>query len=223
MNCLWCDEEVIPELSWKNIVLLSEPKSLCEPCEKQLKKLQGERCIKCSRQSTESICLDCQFWEEDDPLEFNRSVYSYNPHIRAMIAQWKYRGDYILAHLFKPLFIRTFIEEYSFLMKEALLIPIPLSDERIEERGFNQAKVLADFLPLPNQDLLTRIHQEKQAKKTRFERISANNPFIMNERIDQKVILIDDMYTTGTTLRQASVVLREKGCPEIYSFTLIRS
>lgn len=223
MNCLWCDEEVIPELSWKNIVLLSEPKSLCESCEEQLNILQGERCIKCSRQSTENICLDCQFWEEDDPLEFNRSVYSYNPHIRDMIAQWKYRGDYILAHLFKPLFIKTFIEEYSFLIKEALLIPIPLSDERIAERGFNQAKVLADFLPLPNKDLLTRVHQEKQAKKNRFERISANNPFIMNERIDQKVILIDDMYTTGATLRQASVVLREQGCPEIHSFTLIRS
>ena len=204
-------------------MLLSEPKSLCEPCEEQLNKLQGKRCSKCSRQTNEAICLDCQFWAEADPLQFNRSVYSYNPHMQEIIAQWKYRGDYILADLFKALFRRTFIEEYSFLMKEALLIPIPLSEERIAERGFNQAKVLADFLPFPNQDLLTRIHQEKQAKKTRFERISATNPFIMNERIDQKVILIDDMYTTGTTLRQASVVLREQGCPEVYSFTLVRS
>lgn len=223
MNCLWCDEEIIPELSWKSIILLSKRKSLCEACDEQLNQLQGERCFKCSRQSKEHICSDCRFWEEDDSLQFNRSVYSYNPHIRDMITQWKYRGDYILAHIFKPLFIKTFMKEYSFLMKEALLIPIPLSDERIAERGFNQAKVLADFLPLPNQELITRIHQEKQAKKTRYERISSKNPFIINERIEQKVILIDDMYTTGTTLRQASVLLREQGCPEIYSFTLIRS
>src|SRR5690606_12881635 len=97
-----------------------------------------------------------------------------------------------------------------------------LSKERLMERGFKQAKMLADFLPIEMVEPLSRVHGEKQSKKTRQERMIAENPFFIKETINKKVILVDDIYTTGTTLRHAATLLKEHGCPEVYSLTLIR-
>jgi len=94
--------------------------------------------------------------------------------------------------------------------------------ERLQERGFNQAEVLAAFLPIENRSLLTRIHSEKQSKMTRSERISTKNPFEIVGHINKKVILVDDIYTTGRTLRHAATLLKEHGCPQVYAYTLIR-
>lgn len=225
MNCLWCDQEIILEMSWKNLIILPKPKQLCERCESDLIPLKGERCSRCSRMSKEKICLDCEWWssqEESDPLEFNYSIYTYNEQMQAMIAKWKYRGDFILAHAFKYEFIQSFEREFSSIIEEAIIVPIPLSNERLHERGFNQAKVLADFLPIKNEELITRIHSEKQSKMTRSERISTNNPFKTNRKINKEVILVDDIYTTGRTLRHAATLLKEYGCPKVYAYTLIR-
>ncbi len=173
----------------------------------------------------QKTCTDCKWWTsqvESDPLVFNYSVYAYNEQMQAMIAKWKYRGDFILAEAFKYQFVQSFHRKFSSLTGDMLIIPIPLSIERLQERGFNQAKVLADFLPIANRELITRIHSEKQAKMTRSERISTNNPFKINEKINKKVILVDDIYTTGRTLRHAATILKEHGCPEVYAYTLIR-
>jgi len=225
MNCLWCDQEIILEMSWTNLVILPKPKQLCERCESGLKLLTDERCERCSRITNEKTCSDCEWWasqKESDPLVFNYSVFTYNKQMQAMIAKWKYRGDFILADAFKQQFIDSFQKKFSMLMEDILIIPIPLSAERLQERGFNQAKVLADFLPIKNEEMITRIHSEKQSKMTRSERISTNNPFKIYEKINKKVILVDDIYTTGRTLRHAATLLKESGCPEVYAYTLIR-
>lgn len=213
------------EVSWKNIVVLQKTKQLCGDCESELELLMGERCKRCSRLTKEKICPDCVWWAsqtEPDPLVFNYSVFTYNEHMQTMIAKWKYRGDFILAEAFKHDFIQAFHKRFSEMMKDMLIIPIPLSRERLRERGFNQAKVLADFLPIENKGLITRVHSEKQSKMTRSERISTNNPFKIDEQINKKIILVDDIYTTGRTLRHAATLLKEHGCPEVYAYTLIR-
>lgn len=226
MNCLWCDQEIILEISWKNLLMLSNPKQLCNDCENELEVLQGNRCIKCSRLTTSKTCTDCERWSNHkmhaDVLTFNYSVYHYNERMQDMLAKWKYRGDYIIGNAFKEQFIHTFINQFSWIGKDAIIVPIPLSEERLRERGFNQAKVLADFLPMENKEMITRIHSEKQSKKSRHERISANNPFMMSEKVNKAAILVDDIYTTGATLRHASKLLIKNGCPNVYAFTLIR-
>ncbi|MBM7600533.1 competence protein ComFC [Virgibacillus halotolerans] len=225
MNCLWCDRQIIPEINWENIFMLAKPKSLCGECEGKLEYLQGSRCKKCSRLSEEAVCLDCKWWNEHaerDSIAFNYSIFNYNSFMQDMIAKWKYRGDYVLGTAFKLDLFQVFSKRFAFLKNEALLVPIPLSEERLRERGFNQAKMLAEFLPLPCEELLTRIHGEKQSKKTRTARISTNNPFKLTKTVNKSVILVDDIYTTGTTLRHAGSLLKAHGCPEVYAFTLIR-
>ncbi|SDQ25084.1 ComF family protein [Virgibacillus salinus] len=226
MNCLWCDAEIIPEINWENLFTLSKPKNLCSDCEKKFSILEGKRCRKCSRISEEPFCLDCKRWdvhgENDDPLVLNFSVFNYNEQMQDMISRWKYRGDYCIGNSFKRYYTKAFDQEFTYLPKDTIAVPIPLSDERMKERGFNQSLQLASFLSLETCELLTRVHGEKQSKKTRKERISTLNPFKIMKTINKPVILTDDIYTTGSTLRHAASLLKEKGCPTVYALTLVR-
>ncbi|MDY0405083.1 ComF family protein [Virgibacillus sp. 179-BFC.A HS] len=181
--------------------------------------------MRCSRMSPNEICPDCQLWQKkfagDDPLAANHSIFVYNETMQQIIAKWKYRGDYILGNAFKTTFRKGF-QQYFGKWKNPIVIPIPLSEERLEERGFNQAQMLAEFLPAKISDSLSRTAGEKQSKKNRKQRLSAQNPFRVDRPINKAVILVDDIYTTGTTLRHAASVLKENGCPKVAAYTLIR-
>lgn len=225
MNCLWCDEEIIVDISWSDFILLPSMKKLCVECADELEVIRGKRCSACSRLSDDEICSDCTRWRKqmngNDAISRNHSIYAYNPVMQAMITKWKYRGDYCLGEIFREQVTKSFESAFGHL-NDAVIVPIPLSQERLNDRGFNQAKMLADFLTDNVMEVFTRIHSEKQSKKTRFERITAKNPFFLNEIVEKAVILVDDIYTTGTTLRHAATLLREAGCPEVCAFTLIR-
>lgn len=226
MNCLWCDTAIIPQITWNNLLILSKPKPLCESCENELTIIKGKRCKKCSRLSGYSICSDCKWWENycksNDPLIFNYSVFHYYEQMQTMVSRWKYRGDYCLGNVFKEHYLTAFKQEFSFLPKNSIVVPIPLSNKRLRERGFNQSQMLANFLSMEKCELLTRVHGEKQSKKTRKERISTLNPFLMTETINKPVVLVDDIYTTGSTVRHAASLLKENGCPSVYALTLVR-
>lgn len=214
------------QINWSNVFYPNEKTYLCDKCANNLQMLTGNKCEKCSREYNDSFCIDCEWWKtyfkEDDPLIKNISLYKYNSFMQEFIARWKYRGDYILGKCFKHEFMKLFDIHFRETVKNAVLVPIPLSRERLYERGFNQAEMLTSFLPHEIVNSLQRVHTEKQSKKSRRERMLTINPFILCQPINKPVILVDDIYTTGRTIRHAAQLLRENGCPEIYSLTLIR-
>lgn len=226
MQCLWCHSEIVPVLNWNMFVFLRKRFHICKTCASRLEQLNGNQCIRCGRIATASICEDCRQWSHyynnADVLTMNQSVFVYNEMIREIVTKWKYRGDYILGNLFRPYTDRSFRQYRRFLPKQTIVVPIPLSNERMEERGFNQAKMLADFFPLPQAEVLGRIHHEKQSQKTKKQRVRSKNPFHQINKINKTALLVDDIYTTGTTLRHAAEVLQQNGCPDVYSWTLIR-
>ncbi|ARW08483.1 ComF operon protein [Bacillus atrophaeus] len=127
-------------------------------------------------------------------------------------------------HVFKTDFVSEFSTIYP--EKSYVLIPIPLSEERKAERGFNQSELLAKCLGRPIIHSLTRLDNEKQSKKNKAERLLFKRVFDteINSVGDMDVILIDDLYTTGATLHHAARCLLEKGkAGSVSSFTLIRS
>ncbi|MGM8212547.1 ComF family protein [Virgibacillus sp. W0430] len=225
MSCLWCNQEIIQEISWKNVFKWEERLLLCTECFSSLEVVSEHRCRRCSRSTTGGECKDCIWWKHysrfNDPLTFNVSIFVYNELMQDIVSHWKYRGDYVLGTAFQSIFKNVFIRNFpSF--KSYTIVPIPLTEERRLIRGFNQAEVLASFLPKASSKLLIRHSSEKQAKKTRKERLSATNPFKQVETVNNPVILVDDIYTTGSTLRHAAQLLKENGCPKVVSFTLIR-
>lgn len=226
MHCVWCHEPILVEVNWGNVFMPSRRPHLCSSCHDKMHPIDGKRCIRCSRYSNQSICGDCKWWQTilqaEDPLAWNYSVFHYNDPMKEMISRWKYRGDYLLGEAFRWPFLDAFKQTFVKWDTEPLLVPIPLSEERHRERGFNQAEMLATFLDRKFVSLLHRIDGEKQSKKSRQDRIFAENPFRMKKTINKPVILVDDIYTTGATLRHAANVLKQKGSPKVYAFTLIR-
>jgi competence protein ComFC len=229
-NCLYCGNELMEVTSWKGL-FYRVPPFLCTECEKQLVKIEGKRCSGCSRSMEElspdfikeEQCLDCERWESDSEwkgvLRQNESLYQYNDFLKEYLARYKYRGDHVLAKPFAHI-LKNYIEKREF----DIVIPIPLSNERLYERGFNQSTALLEEAEVRPSFLLTRSHSEKQSKKTRKERLQQEQVFQLGEGDvkGKSVLLFDDIYTTGTTLRQAAKLLKEEGAAEVSSFTLAR-
>src|SRR5699024_12275020 len=110
----------------------------------------------------------------------------------------------------------------SILPKDAVILQIPRSTVRMQERAFNQAEQLADFIPRKKILSMEREHGEKQSKKSRLSRMYAKNPFNLEKKVHNAVVLVDDIYTTGSTLRQAAKLLQDAGSPAVYALTLVR-
>ncbi|MEH7444574.1 ComF family protein [Bacillus sp. JJ1122] len=171
-----------------------------------------------------NVCLDCKRWEDDDKwsgsLDKNISMFSYDNFTKEVIAKFKFRGDYILAELFASAFRKALLAfQYDY------IVPIPLSEERLYERGFNQAEAIIRTAGCQPTHLLSRIHTEKQSKKSRHERIHLEQVFKAETHLDLRgktILLVDDIYTTGSTLRHAAKLLKDHGAAKVYSLTLAR-
>ncbi|RST77475.1 ComF family protein [Siminovitchia acidinfaciens] len=229
-HCLYCDAVIQEEMTWRKFLFGAPEQKLCKTCTGKLAIITGPTCRKCSRPLAElaseyiheDICRDCFRWKQDSKwegiLERNVSIYQYNDFLKELMARYKYRGDYVLAKAFSQE-IRDALSEASF----DLVVPIPLSEERLMERGFNQAAGLAVGAGFKTLDALVRIHGEKQSKKSREERIHLSQVFKVDQTVSGKsIFLIDDIYTTGSTLHHAAHALMQAGAKSVSSFTLAR-
>ncbi|MCD7034453.1 ComF family protein [Metabacillus sp. GX 13764] len=171
-------------------------------------------------------CSDCFRWNKNREwagvLTKNISIYQYNEEMKAVLARYKFRGDAELSKLFAGEMNKTYREHFR---EAEAAVPIPLSEERLYERGFNQAELLAKQIPIPMLHPLKRISTEKQSKKSRKERLQNLHLFQLSYADDiqnKHLLLIDDLYTTGFTVRQAAKILLENGASSVSSLTLIR-
>ncbi len=244
MKCLFCDQPITEIITWSSLFILSSQNThppICDQCNQKLELITGEQCIICSRPFSKldpkfrkkDLCNDCYNWEQNPEwqglLTQNISIFHYNDFLKELLAQFKFRGDHELVKIFaEPIqtkFKQTFDQKNS-----PILIPVPLSSERQYERGFNQALSLANLIEKqPIEEILERSHTEKQSKKKRSERLLADSPFHLKPDTNPKhyknknLLIIDDIYTTGTTLRQIAKVLQSLSPNSIKSLTLARS
>lgn len=224
--CVWCSEELQEESGWRDLLLKGPERFACNRCSGLLKPVTGHTCSICSRvlaADSEDLCFDCIRWERDPQwrgiLEGNVSLFHYDGMMKEMLAKYKYRGDYALSSLFRPA-VKACLSRIVY----DCLVPIPLSEERLAERGFNQTEGLIEGLGF--EKLLVRKHAEKQSKKTRSERLGAEAVFRTADpelrAAGKTIVLVDDIYTTGATLRQAARVLKQAGAASVRSVTLAR-
>ncbi|WP_413378362.1 ComF family protein [Alkalihalobacillus sp. 1P02AB] len=234
-ECLFCRNAYKDVPSWFSVLLNKKREPVCERCLSQLKWVEGIRCQICSRQLMETnrfsnVCFDCYRWEQQSAtrllLKENHSLYHYNGFMKELLATYKYRGDAALATFFAPKLLTLYEKKF----RGFQVMPIPLSQERLLERTFNQTELLLQDWP---QDCiclhLKRKNREKQSKKSRQNRIRSflDNPFYLDTNIflDEKlnkIVLVDDIYTTGTTLRQAAKTLKQAGVEQVVSLTIAR-
>lgn len=121
----------------------------------------------------------------------------------------------------------------QFIQEADLVLPIPLSRERLAERGFNQALLLARRSGADEKirtDLLLRVlHTPAQSQLTRAQRLRnlrasfAVDPLKAAEIKGRRVLLIDDVMTTGATLQTAALRLKQAGAAEVRALVLART
>jgi ComF family protein len=132
----------------------------------------------------------------------------------------------------KDLFIKAF--ENSPFYDADILLPVPLSRKRFLERGFNQAAVLAQILAkhtkinTDEQSLArtihTRVHRAAMDRKAR--EITVKNVFDVKRPKfieGKKILLVDDVFTTGATVSNCARILKKKGADKVYVFTVARA
>lgn len=231
--CLLCSSPIAPTINWESLLFGPNQKPICEKCYAQFSPIREPACKICNRSLDklnpkfyqDGVCNDCIKWQQSSKwknvLEKNTSLFEYNDFMAEVIARFKYRGDYAMAKIFSQQ-LKQLLQNIDY----DLLVPIPLSEERLYERGFNQADSLALEAGAEPINLLRRIHSEKQSKKSRYERIHLPQVFQLSEAAppfqNKHILLIDDVYTTGSTLRQAAVILQQAGAKTVQSLTLAR-
>lgn len=203
-------------------------RGVCEACAarilKESRKLRA--CPHCSYFTKAAVCPNCGDW--DDSLERVVSVVPYYDKYREMIQNLKYGERKELAAPLGYLMARK-IQLTAPGMRFHYIIPVPLHPYKGLERGYNQSKLLAkqvaEELKVPlNNEVLKRIgYEETQTKLGRNKRRrNIEGAFKLDEKNlleGKRILLIDDIVTTGATLQECARTLKRGGAGEIWGLT----
>ncbi|WHT47949.1 phosphoribosyltransferase family protein [Sporosarcina thermotolerans] len=155
-----------------------------------------------------------------DVLHHVKSLYTYNEAMREYLHQYKFLQDVALSGVFANE-LRNELKR-----KNAIIVPIPMHLDKKIERTFSHVEELLHAANIPFEDLLVKTNTEVMGEKTREERLAMRHLFSIKEGtvIQQTTyILVDDIYTTGTTLQHAATALLEAGAERVEAVTLIRA
>lgn len=156
------------------------------------------------------------------------SACRYGGAIKALLKSLKYQSVIDAGRLCGRLLYQTTV-----IPPADCITSVPIHSKRLRERGFNQAQViaqtLAELINSPYQDLLIRkVHGTHQASiKSRDERLNhVTNHFAYNPSLTSSppntVLLVDDVFTTGSTLNECARVLKANGCKIVIGLTVAR-
>jgi len=210
-------------------------KYLCDDCDAKAPRIARPFCAKCSEPFTGAItgvfdCANCAH----RILHFETAVAVYRSRgiVRNVILDFKYGRQMHLRHLVGRWLIAALDDERLRGVEFDLLVPVPLHPARERERGFNQAALLAELLSVrmsvPSKPLLQRIRfTTTQTAFDRAERMeNLRGAFRLRKRADVRdlrVLLIDDVLTTGSTLSECARVLKEAGAYSVRAATAARA
>lgn len=200
---------------------------ICLECMKKLKLLTPPWCMRCGKKLLleEEYCADCRRREHN--FVRGRALYEYQS-ISETIYRFKYSGRQEYADFFGEE-ISHYLGEFIRNIQPDGLVPIPLHTKRRRKRGYNQAELLADavgrYTGIPvYKDLLVRVKNTRPLKfQNPAERQNNLKKAFNISRNDVKlktIIIIDDIYTTGSTIDEAALTLRQCGAEKIYFLTL---
>jgi len=210
----------------------SRPPLLCADCDAALALIRSPLCACCGIpfvSGADHLCGDCLAGRH--AFDLARSLLAYRTPAADLILSLKFSGNLTAIATFKALLARTRLLDT--LVEPELILPVPLHADRLRERGFNQALVIAKgCLPKWQKkivpDLLRRCRPTtaQSLLSGQERRRNLHNVFSLPEpsRVaGAKVLLVDDVYTTGTTVNECSKVLRRAGAERIEVLTLARS
>ena len=220
MICLLCAQHLKKNLTFGELLFLKKEEStLCLACYSSFEMIGEEHCPNCYKKGVSSSCQDCQLWCKEGIEVSHEAIFSYNQAMKDFFNRYKFDGDYMLRKVFE-----TILSENLKKYKGYDFILIPLSPERYAKRGFNQVAGLIEAAGLSHLDVLGKREEKASSSKNRSERLATELPFFIKEdsRIPKKILLIDDIYTTGATINRVKSMLENAGAKDVKTFSLVR-
>ncbi len=202
---------------------------LCTSCKTEVSPIFPPCCPCCGVPSTDKRCSSCL----DHAFAFDqaRSLFIYQEPIKSLILHLKFSGS--LAGLSSFAALAQEVDAAALFHEPDLILPVPLHIRRLRWRGFNQSLLLAKacfpaWKEKIQPDLLQRhratvpqTQLDGAARRSNLEgAFSISKPQVVRGR---RVLLTDDVFTTGSTLHECAKVLREAGAAEIAAFTVART
>lgn len=199
-------------------------------------------CVACKKEGA-LLCTTCKVdWRPNIPaIEYRKkapqgvfsSFHYADPAANRLIRAWKYHFDESAwRHLQNLISLNdTHIDMTVINGHFDCVVPLPLHSRRLCERGFDQAEKIAEMMHekyyLPVRHLLARSRGTgKQAERSTADRKTemADNPFVWigGSTVPKRVLLVDDVWTTGATASAACQVLKRAGVKTIWVYTIAR-
>ncbi|MBI4835829.1 MAG: ComF family protein [Candidatus Abawacabacteria bacterium] len=202
------------------------------------------RCVHCNKVS-HWLCESCQqYFNKHFHTQVHAvilpslnqvfiSCYDYSHTISRLLYAWKYRRWYGAGEYLKKLILAAYSEAFG-TTERTLCVPVPIHRQRLRDRGFDQTKELLDMLVEQSPDIcqqllirtkntrtqvgLNRVARQQNVKRAFMPNIT--NKFL--HQCDYRIVLIDDILTTGSTLQECAALLRQIGFSHIDALVLQR-
>jgi ComF family protein len=218
----------------KNFIPEAGELFICATCLREISFLVSPLCSSCgtpfaTEDGRDHICGPCL---KLAPPYVCRSATRYSGPIQDLIHSFKYSHR---VHLDRPLglLLAQQLAPFRAELEPELIVPVPLHRKRLRQRGYNQSQLLAEVLgkawrlPVEVGNLRRVRWTEPQTNLDAVERRSnVVGAFEVNraQRLAEKrVLLVDDVFTTGSTIRACAEALREAGVTEVLAVTVARS
>jgi len=214
----------------------------CSNCVSAPAAISSPMCTCCgvtfkSRQDQNHLCGDCMV----QPKKFSlaRAALSGDPQVMAVIHRFKYAGKTQLAWPLGGLMLSVFMRHWQGAQVDWIL-PVPLHPQKFRSRGFNQSYLLIDRwkaiakamqISLPNISILTNalirtrvtVAQTGLGRAQRLKNVKGAFSVQSPEKIyGKRVLVVDDVYTTGATANECARILLKSGAERVDVLTLAR-
>lgn len=236
-RCLVCDELLQPEEAQKGIH---------DKCKKKIYLIQGSACMHCGRpleNSSAEYCLECQrkkyvtthnhassakYQYVESNITQGKALYLYRGDIKQAMYRFKYgnRRDYA------DFFAKETVRMYGDWIKQRkidVIVPVPMYKRKKNKRGYNQAEVFARalsvLLDIPvDAEMVHRIRDTVPQKELNDLQRKNNlkSAFQIQKSIVQysHILLVDDIYTTGSTAEAVAEKIRKTGVSYVYTLSI---
>lgn len=219
-SCILCDREMLDGNKFQ----------ICEKCFNNMQKIKEPVCSKCG-EALENGNLNCLFCGSFNyAFNSNRSIFYYDDNSSKIIKGLKYNQRKYYAKFIA----RMMTEDMSIFEKIDVITFVPISSKRKKERGFNQAeeiaKEISKIVGIETIELLEKVKDNKtQAGLSQKERLeNLKGTFAIKAGLEDKIkgkniLIIDDVFTTGATLNECSIVLKTAKPKRVRTLTFAKT